>query len=688
MENSHSKHRSSKTAATPDLPAEEPTTIKQEPFEGVSHEQAYASGAGMSQEASTSNCDVQNHLPDEVGETGIQCEDTFSTIEEDDVKAENMSTDDNEENEDDGDMVGTNIKRTNPNDDTEAGNRATVRKKQRLSMEPKGACTRPIWDVFAEVVTLPHDDDAGESNLQQSPAVVNSILTHPAAGEAGADATLQVDRMLIKFIAKESVPLSIVESEPFETFLQALNSNYNLPCKKYATYELLPSFYAEEMRKVKQNVASANAVALSLDGWLNSNQVRVLALSGHFLDENLKVRSKLLASGAFSDTPRSCEVTAWIYESLKKFEIENKIIALVTDDSASAMGEAADNLNIPHVPCFAHHLNALVQEAIENSIQPTVDKVKQVVTCFKNSTEAAQMLVTTQKSLNHAVLKLKPDVPTRWNSTYEMLDRFLKNKCPLIACTDRLKIRMDMAGSDWTEVEQALVALKYFASATKLLSAEPHTTLSHVGFLSAVLLRKTSALLQTGSELVPAVKSLLTGLVAGIKARLQVYRDMDQVWKSMFLDPRVKKAGFQDEPERYKHTYDLILAEMLPLLEQECRSVRQPFKHSTDANLLYGDIICQGTGYPTTPSEMAQDELDLYLNANMIGVERDPLLWWKENSVKFPTLCRLAANNLCIPGTSVPCYRMFSKAGQKLVEKRARLAPKKLHELLFLQCNY
>uniref|UniRef100_A0A182YFM2 Uncharacterized protein n=1 Tax=Anopheles stephensi TaxID=30069 RepID=A0A182YFM2_ANOST len=155
-------------------------------------------------------------------------------------------------------------------------------------MEPKGACTRPIWDVFAEVVTLPHDDDAGESNLQQSPAVVNSILTHPAAGEAGADATLQVDRMLIKFIAKESVPLSIVESEPFETFLQALNSNYNLPCKKYATYELLPSFYAEEMRKVKQNVASANAVALSLDGWLNSNQVRVLALSGHFLDENLK----------------------------------------------------------------------------------------------------------------------------------------------------------------------------------------------------------------------------------------------------------------------------------------------------------------------------------------------------------------------------------------------------------------
>ncbi|XP_035906549.1 uncharacterized protein LOC118509668 isoform X3 [Anopheles stephensi] len=196
MENSHSKHRSSKTAATPDLPAEEPTTIKQEPFEGVSHEQAYASGAGMSQEASTSNCDVQNHLPDEVGETGIQCEDTFSTIEEDDVKAENMSTDDNEENEDDGDMVGTNIKRTNPNDDTEAGNRATVRKKQRLSHSIDNSRTQTAAKPIArrqnisiekkrEIVQLYLDQhritDIGnimQLNTQTVSRIVHSYLKH------------------------------------------------------------------------------------------------------------------------------------------------------------------------------------------------------------------------------------------------------------------------------------------------------------------------------------------------------------------------------------------------------------------------------------------------------------------------------------------------------------------------------
>ena len=49
-----------------------------------------------------------------------------------------------------------------------------------------------------------------------------------------------------------------------------------------------------------------------------------------------------------------------------------------------------------------------------------------------------------------------------------------------------------------------------------------------------------------------ALQRAFLALVENTEEKLKLYRDNHQIWKAMFLDPRVMKAGFQNEPDKLK----------------------------------------------------------------------------------------------------------------------------------------
>lgn len=63
-------------------------------------------------------------------------------------------------------------------------------------------------------------------------------------------------------------------------------------------------------------------------------------------------------------------------------------------------------------------------------------------------------------------------------------------------------------------------------------------------------------------------------------------------------------------------------------------------------------------------------ELDDYLRDE--PAENDELEWWRQNQKNYPHLVQLALKYLCIPASSTPSERIFSKAGLVLSEKRTR----------------
>lgn len=82
-----------------------------------------------------------------------------------------------------------------------------------------------------------------------------------------------------------------------------------------------------------------------------------------------------------------------------------------------------------------------------------------------------------------------------------------------------------------------------------------------------------------------------------------------------------------------------------------------------------------------------RNEILVYFGEKSIPRDKNPLLWWKENEAKFPTLALLAKSYLAIPATSTPSERLFSAAGNIVTKKRASLTSKHVDMLTFLHSN-
>ena len=78
------------------------------------------------------------------------------------------------------------------------------------------------------------------------------------------------------------------------------------------------------------------------------------------------------------------------------------------------------------------------------------------------------------------------------------------------------------------------------------------------------------------------------------------------------------------------------------------------------------------------------DELNLYVKVRLINLSEDPMGYWADMTNMFSNLAPIAIKYLSVVATSVPCERLFSKAGHIMSEKRNRLKGPKLHKQLFL----
>jgi hypothetical protein len=71
----------------------------------------------------------------------------------------------------------------------------------------------------------------------------------------------------------------------------------------------------------------------------------------------------------------------------------------------------------------------------------------------------------------------------------------------------------------------------------------------------------------------------------------------------------------------------------------------------------------------------------------VIGMDDDPLIWWSSHEISFPNLSLAAEYFLSIPATSVPCERIFSKAGLIYDKSRKLLSSNNLDKRIILTMN-
>jgi len=147
----------------------------------------------------------------------------------------------------------------------------------------------------------------------------------------------------------------------------------------------------------------------------------------------------------------------------EEYEILNKIKSITTDNAGNMvlfceMFESSQQ-GLVHVRCANHILNLVVQEGIrDHFLFECIKKLRHFCKKIHSSSKLTQYLENHTTSNFEPNLKVVLDVPTRWNSTHQMLKNALRIIKSITATSNYLVFEKQTSFSalvdeDWNLIE-------------------------------------------------------------------------------------------------------------------------------------------------------------------------------------------------------------------------------------------
>ncbi|KAF7831561.1 zinc finger BED domain-containing protein RICESLEEPER 2-like [Senna tora] len=299
-------------------------------------------------------------------------------------------------------------------------------------------------------------------------------------------------------------------------------------------------------------------------------------------------------------------------------------------------------------------MNLIVQEGLK-VIDHALHKIRESVKHVKGSQIRKLRFATCLSQLSYLTSKkVHQDVPTRWNSTYLMLDIALSFR-EAFAHLNRIDSNFKCFPSDteWDVVERIAKFLKPFYEITTLFSGTQYPT-ANLHFLG----------------------------VWKIQSRI-----MEEV------NPSTKIFGSNGESKVLEVRHKLYL------LYNEYLSSELSTNHSSLATTYYNsqgqlDATDELQGFDMFESQLfessrAKSHLDIYLEEKRLCYKHYPYLdvlaFWKSNQHRYNELSLLARDIVCIPITTVASESSFSIGGHILDKYRSCLLPENVEAILCTQ---
>ena len=260
-----------------------------------------------------------------------------------------------------------------------------------------------------------------------------------------------------------------------------------------------------------------------------------IAVTSHSINSEWELKQRTLAVKHLKERHSASYLASELTSVLEEKNIKDVI---VTTDNGANIKAAVKLNNWPRFPCFAHTINLAVQSGLETSeIQPTMEKAKTIVRHFKHSSvaycklkEAATCLRETDNTIGKCTA-LVQEVPTRWNSAYDMMNHLIALKPAVMApLTDE---QMIPTTAEWKIMQKLCDILEPIKVSSETLSADTYPTMG----MTYPSVMKILADLEINGDDLAAIKMFKTAVQQNINDHFNDETQRDLIEVCCFIDP-------------------------------------------------------------------------------------------------------------------------------------------------------
>lgn len=236
----------------------------------------------------------------------------------------------------------------------------------------------------------------------------------------------QLTVAIAKWVATSCRPISIVEDEGLTEIIRVASKDFTYEAPSRATITArIDKLYEAERADVKDALDQTETVSLTGDYWTSVSNDNYLGVTAHYFTPQWELRSHALTVMKTDERHFADNIVDHFMTVAREWEIEEKVASLTTD---SARNMVAAVRQLP----FEHSVHRAVTVSLQNSpFDSALAKCRKLVGHFKHSPANASELKQQQVAHNQKQEALTQEVPTRWNSTLEMVKRVHRNVEPL-----------------------------------------------------------------------------------------------------------------------------------------------------------------------------------------------------------------------------------------------------------------
>ncbi len=305
-----------------------------------------------------------------------------------------------------------------------------------------------------------------------------------------------------------------------------------------------------------------------------------MTITAHFITADWEMRSLVLQTRPLYKSHTGTHLAQVLTQAVEEWKLErpNTNIPVTTDNAKNQINAVNEAGLWPQIGCFAHAVNLASQKGITvNKMDRLLGRIRKVVSYFHRSTTAAHVLKTKQEMLKLPTHKLIPDVPTSWNSTYDMFERYLEQQAAIYSALTEKTLKKNVKdiitlSDDVRVAEEVLQVLKPLKTVTSLLSTETSPSVSMILPLKTRILQSMAPSVEDS----PITRDVKTAIREDLKPRYTSPPTLqDYPHRSTALDPRFKSLSHMD-PALCQRTYSDLTTEIVSSLSTEdCDEVKK-----------------------------------------------------------------------------------------------------------------